>query len=88
MGRQTEEVIRKYEKYVHHGDMRYLRRTPKNKFNDLRVYSNPSVIHRAIWYFQALLLDWRSPTKNHDIDLYAAKLAAYANDRLKKPKNK
>lgn len=78
-------LIRKVERYVHHGDLRYLRRTPGDDFSDVRVVSNPSVVYRTLWYISALIRDWRSPVSNHDINLYAGKLAAYARRRLNGP---
>ena len=74
--------INRYEQYVHHGDMRYLRRTPAGDFSKLQVLSNPSVIYRTMWFISALMRNPRSPINNHDIHLYADKLAAYAKRRL------
>lgn len=71
----------KVEKYVHHGDLRFLRRTKSPTYKDLQVLSNPSVIYRFFWYWPALVANWKSPTENHDINLYCAKLAAYADQR-------
>ena len=62
--------IGKINKYVHHGDMRFLRRSKSPDHDDLQVLSNPSVIYRFFWYWPALLANWRSPVKNHDINLY------------------
>lgn len=74
-------MIGKIPKYVHYGDMRFLRRTKKSGHTDVEVLSNPSVIYRFFWYWPALLANWRSPIENHDINLYCAKLAAYAISR-------
>ena len=74
-------MIGRVEKYVHHGDMRFLRRSKGPDHNGLRVLSNPSVIYRFFWYWPALLANWRSPVENHDINLYCEKLAAYADHR-------
>lgn len=74
-------LIGKVPKYVHHGDMRFLRRTKSPTYDDIQVLSNPSVIYRFFWYWPALLANWKSPLKNHDINLYCAKLAAYAISR-------
>ena len=39
-------LIGKITKYVHYGDMRFLRRTKSPTYDDLQVISNPSVIYR------------------------------------------
>ena len=75
-------IIRKITKYVHHGDMRFLRRSKGPNHIDLQVLSNPSVIYRFFWYFPALVANIKSPLENHSIDLYCEKLAAYANSRI------
>jgi hypothetical protein len=74
-------LIGKITRYVHYGDMRFLRRTKSPTYHDLQVLSNTSVIYRFFWYWPALLSNWRSPIKNHDINLYCAKLSAYAESR-------
>ena len=48
-------LIGKITKYVHHGDMRFLRRTKSDSYDDLQVLSNPSVIYRFFWYWPALV---------------------------------
>lgn len=78
-------LIGKVTKYVHHGDMRFLRRAKSPNYEDLQVLSNPSVIYRFIWYWPALFANWRSPFMNHGINFYCAKLAAYATSRNKPP---
>ena len=45
-----KRLLRKIEKYVHHGDMRFLRRSDPPNYEDLEVRSNPSVIYRFFWY--------------------------------------
>ncbi len=74
-------LIGKITKYVHHGDMRFIRRA-KIPYDNLQVLSNPSVIYRFFWYWPALIANWRSPAKDHSIDVYREKLAAYAASRL------
>ena len=83
--RPLQRLIERYEQYVHHGDMRYLRITPPDKYDKLQVYSNPSVIYRTIWFFTGFMRHPRSPIDNHSISLYANKLAAHAVNRLRKP---
>ncbi len=74
-------LIGRITRYVHYGDMRFLRRTKSPTYHDLQVLSNPSVVYRFFWYWPALLASWKSPIENHDINLYCAKLAAYARSR-------
>ncbi len=79
-------LLRNIEKYVHHGDMRFLRRSKPPKYEGLEVRSNPSVIYRFFWYWPALLASSKGPFKapigDHSIDLYCDKLAAYAKQRI------
>ena len=76
-----KSLMRKITKYVHYGDMRFLRRTKSTSYKDLQVLANPSIIYRFFWYWPALISNWKSPVANHAIDVYCAKLAAYADDR-------
>lgn len=79
-------LLRNIEKYVHHGDMRFLRRSKPPKYKGLEVRSNPSVIYRFFWYWPALFANSKGPFKapigDHSIDLYCDKLAAYATQRI------
>jgi hypothetical protein len=77
-----KRLLRKIAKYVHHGDMRFLRRSKGPDYVDLQVISNPSVVYRFFWYWPALLANFKSPIQNHSIDLYCEKLAAYAARRI------
>ena len=61
--------------------MRFLRRAKTPDYDDLELLANPSVIYRFFWYWPALIANWKSPVKNHAIDVYCAKLLAYANRR-------
>lgn len=81
-------IMQKVNGYVHYGDLRFLRRTRTPDYSDLRVISNPSVIYRSIWFLSGFLADRRSPISNHDINLYCAKLAAYAESRNRRPGDK
>ncbi len=74
-------LIGKITKYVHYGDMRFLRRTKSPTYDDLEVLANPSVVYRFFWYWPALFANWKSPIENHGINLYCAKLAAWAKRR-------
>jgi len=76
-----KRFIGKFTKYVHHGDMRFLRRTKNQNHSDLQVVSNPDVVYRFIWYGRGLWASWRSPIDNHDINVYCEKLAVYAKSR-------
>ena len=75
------KIMQKVNNYVHYGDMRFLRRAKTPDYKDLRVVSNPSVIYRFMWYWPGLLANPKSPAEDHDINLYCAKLAAYATRR-------
>ena len=75
-------AIKKVTRYVHYGDMRFMRRT-KGSDDDIQVLSNPSELYRFFWFWRAFAANWRSPVKNHDINLYCQKLAAYAVKRNK-----
>jgi len=74
-------LLKKVSNYVHQGDMRFLKKSKAPDYLDLQVLSNPSVIYRFIWYWPALLANIKSPIENHSIDIYCAKLAAYATHR-------
>ena len=81
-----KRLLRKIEKYVHHGDMRFLRRSDPPNYEDLEVRSNPSVIYRFFWYWPALFANKKGPIDaplgDHSIELYYNKLAAYATARI------
>ena len=77
--------LAKFAGYVHHGDMRYLTRTKKERsysYEDVKLLANPNMVHRAIWWFRGI---WRkpwSPIDDHSIDTYCKKLKAYALGRI------
>ena len=76
-------IIRQLEKmanYVHHGDMRYLKRAKPGadgKYGVVVMESNPNMLHRLVWFFQGLLKNFKSPIEDHSIDTYRAKLVAW-----------
>ena len=77
--------LEKFAGYVHHGDMRYLTRTKKERsyrYEDVKLLSNPNMVYRAMWWFRGI---WRkpwSPINDHSIDIYCKKLKAYALQRI------
>lgn len=73
-------ILNNFVGYRHHGDMRYLTGC-KEDFSDLTLISNPDLIDRARWMLQRLADDWRAGVCDHSIDLYCAKLEAYAFKR-------
>ena len=83
--RLLKKLLKKVARYVHHGDMRFLRRSTPPEYKDLEVISNPTIIYRFIWYWPALFkawkVPWKAPIGDHSIDLYCEKLAAYATIR-------
>jgi hypothetical protein len=47
------------------------------------LLSNPSVVYRFFWYWPALIKNWRSPLRDHSIDVYCQKLEDWTIKRLK-----
>ena len=71
--------------YVHHGDMRYLTRTKKERsdnYEDVKLLANPNMVHRATWWFRGIWRKPGSPIDDHSIDTYCKKLKAYALGRI------
>ena len=71
-------LIKRLEKYVHHGDLRFIRKSGP----EVMLLSNPSVIYRFFWYWPALIKNWRSPSGDHSIDVYCQKLEDWATKRV------
>ena len=78
------KALEKFTGYVHHGDMRYLTRTNKERsdsYQDVKLLANPNMVHRAIWWFRGIWRKPRSPIDDHRIGTYCKKLKAYAHER-------
>lgn len=73
-------ILNNFVGYRHHGDMRYLTGC-KEDFSDLTLIPNPDLIDRIRWVLQRLAGDWKAGISDHSIDLYCAKLEAYAFKR-------
>ena len=79
-----ERLLERFRGYVHHGDMRYLRRANQRsdgEFDEIQLLLNPNMVHRFRWFIMGFLRNRRSPIDDHDIDLYCAKLKKYALQR-------
>ena len=79
------KVLEKFTGYVHHGDMRYLTRTKKERsysYEDVNLLANPNMVYRTIWWFRGIWRKPGSPIDDHSIDTYCKKLKAYALGRI------
>ncbi len=75
----------KFTRYVHHGDMRYLRRRRgegSGNYSPVVLLANPSMLHRLWWFITSWPTARKSPLEDHYKDAYCEKLRAYARDRL------
>ena len=79
------KILEKFIGYVHHGDMRYLTRTKKERsdsYEDVKLLANPNMIYRTVWWFKGVWRKPRAPIDDHSIDTYCKKLKAYALGKL------
>ena len=79
-----DKILEKYTGYVHHGDMRYLRRAterPGGMFDEIKLLSNPNMVHRFGWFIKGWFKDPKSPLNDHKIAQYKGKLKQRALDR-------
>ena len=82
------KILKKFTGYVHHGDMRYLTRTKKERsysYEDVKLLANPNMVYRAIWWFRGIWRKPGSPIDDHSIDTYCKKLKTYALRRINQP---
>lgn len=78
------KLLAKFEGYVHHGDMRYFTRSKmesRENYEDVRLLSNPNMVHLAYWWMRGSIKKPGSPINDHSIDTYCKKLKAYAFQR-------
>lgn len=79
-----QRLLTKFTGYVHHGDLRYLRRANRNgqgQFENVQLLQNPNMVHRLWWYIKGFLKNRKSPINDHAILLYAEKLKQRALER-------
>lgn len=74
--------IANFRGYAHWGDMRYLTAGKADDNSDVHMIPNLSLPLRVARFIPRLISDWKSPFKDHSIDVYCGKLRAYASRRL------
>jgi hypothetical protein len=78
-------LLERFTRYVHHGDMRYLKRRSgegNGSYGPVTLLSNPNMLHRAWWFVTSWPTARKSPLEDHFKDAYCEKLRAYARQRL------
>ena len=79
----SRDILSVSEPFVHHGDMRYIRKRP-NSQGQVLVLSNPS-----LWTLFRKWLDnwddWQSLYKDHELKTYVSKLKKYSSQRNSQP---
>ena len=76
--RGLRRVLAQFRGYRHHGDMRYLTATVEQKFVDVRLISNPGLPDRVRWFLTRVAGKWKAGVQDHNIEIYAGKLRAWA----------
>jgi hypothetical protein len=77
--------LEKFTRYVHHGDMRYLKRRSgeaSGSYGPVTLLSNPNMLHRLWWFATSWPTARKSPLEDHYKDAYCEKLREYASQRL------
>ncbi len=78
---KLETLLDKLNGYRHIGDMRYLTDMAANKFQTVKVLSNPPAIDRIMWMWQHLASSFFFPLSSHSMSVYRKKLFNIAHDR-------
>ena len=78
---KLENFLDKLNGYRHIGDLRYLTDVAANKFDTVRLLSNPPAIDRIMWMWQHLAASFFFPASSHSMSVYRRKLLYIANDR-------
>lgn len=77
-------LLDKFTGYVHHGDMRFLKRAKKigdDDFEKVTMVSNPNMLHRLKWFITGFARNPKSPVEDHSIATYCRKLRQVAIHR-------
>ena len=78
---KIENFLDKLNGYRHVGDLRYLTDVATNKFDTVKLLSNPPIIDRIMWMWQHLASSLFIPVSSHSMSVYRKKLLYIANDR-------
>ena len=78
---KVENFLDKLNGYRHIGDMRYLTDVASNKFETVKLLSNPPAIDRIMWLWQHLAASLLFPVSSHSMKVYRKKLLYIANSR-------
>ena len=78
---KLEEFLDKLSGYRHYGDLRYLSDVAGERFQDVRLLSNPPAADRLVWAFRQMATSVFVPIKSHNMNIYRKKLLSIANDR-------
>lgn len=78
---KLEIFLDKLNGYRHVGDMRYLTDVASNKYDTVKLLSNPPVIDRIMWMWKRMAYSIYSPVTSHSMSIYRKKLLFIAKDR-------
>ena len=78
---KIENFLDKLNGYRHIGDMRYLTDVASNKFETVKLLSNPPAIDRVMWLWQHLAASLFFPVSSHSMKVYRKKLLYIAYSR-------
>jgi hypothetical protein len=81
----VNRLLEKFTRYVHHGDMRYLKRRRgegSGNYGPIVLLANSNMLHQLWWFVTSWPLARKSPLEDHYKDAYCEKLREYAKDRL------
>jgi len=78
---KIERFLDKLNGYRHIGDMRYLTDVASNKFETVKILSNPPAIDRIMWMWQHLAASMFFPVSAHSMSVYRKKLLYIASTR-------
>lgn len=78
---KLETLFDKLNGYRHVGDLRYLTDVAANKFDTVKILSNPPAIDRIMWMWQHLASSLFFPVSSHSMSVYRKKLLYIAGER-------
>lgn len=74
--------VANFRGYAHWGDMRYLTAGKPDDYSNVHLIPNLGLPLRIARFIPRFISDWKTPFKDHSIDVYCDKLQVYARSRL------